>query len=49
MIAVGRVRDIPTGVAYPSGQDTWLFADQILHAPEAAASEYCPVLIVTHE
>ena len=48
VIAVGRVGDVAAGVADPGGDHTGLLADQVLHAPEAAAGENRLLRVVCH-
>ena len=41
VVAVGGVGDVTAGVADAGGEDAGEFADEILHAPEAATGEDC--------
>src|SRR5262249_20979238 len=41
VVAVGRIRNVAARIAHTGLHDAGYLADQILHAPEAAASEDC--------
>ncbi len=41
VVAIGRVRHVAAAVADPGRDDAVHLADQVLHAPEAAAGEDC--------
>src|SRR5580692_12336957 len=46
VVAIRCVRNVASGVADPRGDHAWTAAQQILHAPEAAARENCPFLFL---
>src|SRR3546814_5016943 len=41
VIAIGRVRHVAAGIADTGRNDARHLTDQVLHAPEAAACQYC--------